>query len=217
MTQRLSADDPGNTELLRNLSVAYAKIGVTLTRTGNWADAVDNYRQSADLRRQLVDRDPGNWQWRALLAEAIEGTGVALAHAGRLDEGKGLLTDAIARYREVAQHDPRNAIARRDLARALNQYAVAILSTDRAGALTAAHESLAIFRGLVQGDSPPASALVDVAITMLTVADAGEDTRKNYEGSLAILRALDQQGTLPPGMRASMKSIEAYLDKLPKP
>jgi eukaryotic-like serine/threonine-protein kinase len=212
--RKLVNDTPPNTLRTENLSVAYAKIGVVLARTGRYAEAIDYYRPSVDLRQQLVAGDDTNWHWRSLLAEALEGLGIALVRAGKPDEGIPLLTDAVDRYRTIARHDEKNAASRHDLAVAHNTYAVAIMTKDRGAALDAAHQSLAIFRSLAT-DSPPA--LLDVAMALLTVADAGEDTRKNYEDAYLIYDSLDQRGVLPPGVKAMMPTMRTYLDGLPKP
>jgi energy-coupling factor transporter ATP-binding protein EcfA2 len=201
-----------------NLSIAYAKVALVLARGGHDTEAIDNYRPSVDLRRQLVALDMSNWRWRTLLAQALQGLGLALARSGNADEGLPLLTDAIDRYRAIAQHDPQNAGSRHDVALALNTYAGAVMAKDRAAALTAAHESLALFRALAAGDAPTPGALLDVAAVLLTVADAGEDTRKNYTEALSIYRSLDQQGgALPPAIKTMLPSMQSYIDGLPTP
>jgi tetratricopeptide (TPR) repeat protein len=207
---------PASTLRTENLSIAYAKVALVLARAGRNAEAIDNYRPCVELRRQLTALDMSNWRWRTLLAEAVEGLGLALVRSGNPDEGIPLLAEAIERYRAIAQHDPQNAGSRHDVAQALNVYAGAIMAKDRAAALAAAHENLALFRALAAGDAPPA-ALLDVAAVLLTVADAGEDTRKNYEEAWSIYQSLDQRGAIPPGMRAALAGVKIYLDGLPKP
>jgi eukaryotic-like serine/threonine-protein kinase len=209
---------PTNTLRTENLSIAYAKVALVLARAGRNAEAIDDYRPCVDLRRQLVALDMSNWHWRTLLAEAVEGLGMALVHSGNPDEGLPLLTEAIDRYRAIAQHDPQNVTSKHDVALALNIYAVAVMAKDRPAALTAAHESLALFRTLAAGDSPPPAALLDVAAVLLTVADAGEDTRKNYAEALSIYQSLDQRGNgLPPAIKAMLPKMQTYIDGLPTP
>jgi tetratricopeptide (TPR) repeat protein len=210
---------PSDTDTLRteNLSIAYAKVALVLGRSGRYADAVGDYRPAVDLRRRLVALDMTNWHWRALLAEAVEGLGNALARAGNKDEGLPLLKEAIDRYREISAHDAQSAVAKHDLALALNLYAGNVMATDRAAALTAAHESLSLFQALASGDQQTPSAQLDVAAVLLTVADAGEDTRKNYEAALAAYQSLDQKGLLPAGIKTMVPNMQAYIDTLPKP
>ena len=53
---------------------------------------------------------------------------------------------------------------------------------------------------------------------LLTVADAGEDTRKNYTEALSIYQSLDQQGKgLPPVIKAMLPKMKTYIDGLPTP
>jgi tetratricopeptide (TPR) repeat protein len=176
---------------------------------------VEYYRAALALRQKLVALDPSNWNWRALLAEASNRLAVALSQTGKLEEAKPLFHDSIESYRAISQHDPRNAVWRRNLAIALNLYAFAILATDRTGALDAFHESVPILRELASGASPPASALVDLVQTLLSVAELGDDVRKNYEEALALLQRLEQQGALPEYLRPALTNIKAGLDKLP--
>jgi tetratricopeptide (TPR) repeat protein len=215
----LHAQDQTAADTLRteNLSIAYAKVALVLGRAGRFAEAIDDYRPCVALRRRLVALDMSNWRWRTLLAEALEGLGLALARTGNTDEGFPLLMESIDRYRTIAQHDPRNAAARHDVAVALNLYAGSVMAKDRAAALAAAHESLGLFRALAAGDSPPPGALLDVAATLLTVADAGEDTAKNYAEALSIYQSLDQSGRLPAPIQAMLPNIKAIIDRLPAP
>jgi tetratricopeptide (TPR) repeat protein len=214
--QKLDSNAPPNTMRTENLSVAYAKVGLVLARAGRNLEAIDYYRPCVDIRRQLVARDNTNWRWRTLLAEAINGLGLVLARAGRPDEGLPLLTDAVDRYQEIVQHDANNAASRRALAMTLSTYAGAIMARDRRLALDAAHEALAIFRTLASGNPQP-SALLDVAMSLLIVADAGEETRKNYEDAYSIYRSLDDRGALPPGTKAMLPNLKIYIDNLPAP
>jgi tetratricopeptide (TPR) repeat protein len=215
---RTQSPAPANTQRKENLSIAYAKVALVLARAGRYAEAVDDYRPCVDVRRQLVALDMSNWRWRTLLAEAAEGLGMALARSGNAEEGLPLIKEAIDRYRDVVQHDARNAVSRHDLALALNIYAGNVMAKDRAASLAAAHESLALFRALADGDAPPPGALLDVAAVLLTVADAGEDTRKNYMEALSIYRSLDQQGGgLPSGIKAVLPAMQTYIDGLPTP
>ncbi|MBV9558635.1 MAG: tetratricopeptide repeat protein, partial [Pseudolabrys sp.] len=210
------AELPQNTRLMENVSVAYAKVALVLGRMKRPDETVENYRAALALRQKLVELDPSNWNWRALLAEVSNRLAAALSQTGKLEEARPLFRDSIERYRAISQHDPRNAVWRRNLAIGLNLYAFAILATDRAGALDAFHESVPIFRELASGASPPASALVDLVRTLLSVAELGEDARKNYEEALSLLQRLEQQGALPEDLRPALSNIKAGLEKLPK-
>jgi len=192
------------------------KVAQELTRSGRAAEAIDDYRSALDLRRQLVEGDASNWRWRTLLAEADEGLGLALTGTGKPDEGLPLLAEAVDRYRAIVAHDARNADSRHALAISLNVYAGALASKDRAAALNAAHESLALFRALATAEAPP-SAQLDVAAVLLRLVDLGEEPRKNGEEAYAIYQSLDQRGALPPAIKAMLPAMKARLDTLPKP
>jgi eukaryotic-like serine/threonine-protein kinase len=214
ISRALVSESPPNTNTARveGLSVAYAKVGVVLVHTGHHAEAVEYFRQSVELRRQLVALDATDWYRRELLADALEGLGNALARSGKPDEGIPLQTEAVDRYRAVVAHDPNNVDLQHGLAVALNAYASAKMPTDRGAALAAAHQSLDIFRTLAAGDSPPPAALRDVAATLLTIAEAGEDTRRNFEEVAAIYQSLDQRGALSANLKEVLAGVRAHLD-----
>jgi tetratricopeptide (TPR) repeat protein/energy-coupling factor transporter ATP-binding protein EcfA2 len=210
-------ETPENTQLMEGVSIAYAKVAVVLARSGRFAEAVNYSRPSLELRERLVESDPTNWHWRTLLAESNNRLAIALANSGKLNEAIPLFRESIQRYRAIVAHDPINVVSRHDLAIALNQFAFAVSSNDRATALEAFHESLPIFRELAAGDSVPPSALIDLAITLTSVAEAGYAVRMNYEEALSLYLQLDQKGLLPPQLQVMLPSLKTALERLPKP
>jgi tetratricopeptide (TPR) repeat protein len=178
---------------------------------------VDYNRPSLELRHRLVSLDATNWNWRTLLAESNNRLAIALANSGKLDLAIPLFRESIEDYRSIVAHDPRNAVSRHGLAISLNQFAYAMAASDRTVALDAFHESIPIFRELAAGDSAPPSAFIDLAVTLLSVAESGEAPRMNYEEALSLFLQLDQKGLLPPNLRAMLPVIKAALESLPKP
>jgi tetratricopeptide (TPR) repeat protein/biopolymer transport protein ExbD len=208
---------PQNTQLIEGVSTAYAKVANVLARMGRYAEAVDYNRPSLELRKRLVALDATNWNWRTLLAESNNRLAISLANSGQLDVAVPLFTDSIDHYRAIVAHDSRNAVSRHGLAIALNQFAYSIVASDPAAALNAFHESIPIFRELAAGDSAPPSTLIELAVTLISVAEAGEAPRMNYEEALSKLLQLDQKGFLPPNLQAILPGIKGALEILPKP
>src|SRR5262245_6203076 len=62
--QRLAAQDPGNAEWQRDLSVSRDKVGDVLVAQGNGAGALAAYRASLGIRERLAAQDPGNAAWQ---------------------------------------------------------------------------------------------------------------------------------------------------------
>jgi tetratricopeptide (TPR) repeat protein len=217
ITRSVFYDTPQNMQLIEGVSTAYAKVAGVLARMGRYAEAVDYNRPSLELRKRLVALDATNWYWRTLLAESNNRLAIALARSGKLDVAIPLFRESIEDYRAIVAHDPRNVLSRHGLAIALNQFSYLIAASDRGAALGAFHESVPIFRELSAGDSAPPSALIDLAVTLISVAEAGEAPRLNYEEALSIFLQLDQKGLLPPNLQAMLPGIKAALESLPKP
>jgi tetratricopeptide (TPR) repeat protein len=64
LIQDLLANDPKNTEWLRDLSVSYNKIGDVRLQEGDAKGALQAYQDGLAIRKDLSQKDPKNAQWR---------------------------------------------------------------------------------------------------------------------------------------------------------
>ncbi len=58
--EKLAAQDPGNAEWQRDLSVSYEKIGDVQRAQGDLGGALKAYQDSLAIRQKLAAQDPGN-------------------------------------------------------------------------------------------------------------------------------------------------------------
>ena len=98
---------------LRDLSVSLDNVGEVARARGDWAEAEAVYRESLDLRRQLVERLGGT-------PEALDDLAVSLLHmalvppgySGALAEAVGIYESLAARFPDVPRYAERLAAAR---------------------------------------------------------------------------------------------------------
>ena len=60
IARKLAAQDPGNAEAQRDVSVSLERLGDVKLQGGEQAGALAAYQESLDIRRKLAAQDPGN-------------------------------------------------------------------------------------------------------------------------------------------------------------
>jgi tetratricopeptide (TPR) repeat protein len=73
----LASRDPTNRQLQRDLSIAYAKIGLLLIRIGSWDEAIRQEEKALAIAEELIRSDPNNPEYRELLADSYLDLGKA--------------------------------------------------------------------------------------------------------------------------------------------
>jgi hypothetical protein len=76
--RRISAQEPGNGEWRRDISVSVNKIGDLLKAQSDPNGALMAYREALDIVRQLSANDPGNSEWRRDVSLSLERIGDVL-------------------------------------------------------------------------------------------------------------------------------------------
>ena len=64
IAERLAAQDPGNTEWQRDVSVSYNKIGDVRLEGGDRKGALEIYQKALAIAERLAAQDPGNTEWQ---------------------------------------------------------------------------------------------------------------------------------------------------------
>ena len=186
--RRLAETDPGTyMPFLSRVSFDLVERLVSLNRSD---EALEPARQTADRYRQLTATDPDSW--RAGLVISTIALGMALGYQRRLEEALAALKDAAEIYRHLAEADLG------DLAPELNDRLPVLAATlidvsqmfaeiDKAReALTAAEESVAIFRQMAAAD--PQSNLLGLGITLWVVGRIHESFHLDPQAGLAATR-----------------------------
>ena len=122
--QKVAAEHPGDPDLLEHLADAHSTLGKTSMVSGPLAAALDQFKQAAAIREQLVARKPDDALLRRVLMVAYGHIGDVLGNPW--GDNLGQPAEAIAYYHKaaaiaesLAQADPRNSLAQYDLASAL--------------------------------------------------------------------------------------------------
>ncbi|HKP73831.1 MAG TPA: protein kinase [Pyrinomonadaceae bacterium] len=120
--ERLAAEQPTNTDAVRDAAIAYEKIGNVMTATGDVAEALENRRKSLEIFKGLVEVDPKNVQAQQSLALSYIHLGDAFGSPDPPNLNRP--ADALENYRlaleilqTINQSDPNNVETRRELER----------------------------------------------------------------------------------------------------
>ena len=114
-SEKLAAADPGNTELLRDLTIGYEKVGDVLTAFGRHDEALTNYRKELPIMERLLAADSGNAEWQRDLAVTYERLGDVLVKLGRRAEALEAHRKCLAIRERLTAADPGNAQWQGDL------------------------------------------------------------------------------------------------------
>jgi len=171
-SQRLAADDPGNADRQRDLSVSQDNIGNVLSAQGDLTGALTAFRASLEICQRLAADDPGN-------ADRQRDLSVSRNNIGDVLSAQEDLTGALAAYRasheifkRLAADDPGNADWQRDLS--VSQEKIGdVLSAqgDLTAALAARRASHEIFGRLAADDPENADWQSDLSVSQEKIGD----------------------------------------------
>ena len=201
----LAAANPGSTDDLRELSVAYNRVGDVKKAQGDLVGALTAYQASLAMRQRLAQSDPSRAVWQRDVS-------VSYSRIGDVEKAQGDLAGALKSYRDsiatverLAQPDPGNAEWQRDLAISYNRLGdVLALQGKLAEALKAYRDDLAIAERLAAADPSNTQWQRDLLISYRLIGDVLvaqgklDEALKAYRDSLAIaegLAAADRDNT----------------------
>lgn len=115
VAQRLTTDDPGNTEWQRDLTVSYNKLGDVAVAQGKLDEAAQAYRDSLTIRKQLAASNSRNTEWQRDLSVSYDRLGDVAVAQGKLDEAARAYRDSLTIAKQLAASDPGNTQWQRDL------------------------------------------------------------------------------------------------------
>ena len=197
IARKLAAQDQGNAQAQRDVSVSLERLGAVKLRAGDQAGALAAYQESLDLRRKLAPQDQGNAQARRDVSVSLERLGAVKLRAGDQAGALAAYQEGLDIARKLAAQDPGNAEAQRDVARSLEGLGdVRLQGGDQAGALAAYQEGLDFRRKLAAQDTDNAEAQSDVAASLYKLGNvklqAGDQAGAlaAYQESLDIARKL---------------------------
>jgi len=203
--QKVANEHPGDPDLLERLADAYSTLGKCFLVNGPMSEALEQFKQTALIREQLVALKPDDVLLRRVLM-------VVYGHIGDLlgnpwFNNLGQPAEAIVYYRKaaaiaesMAQADPRNGLAQYDLASALMRQG--IIAPPRDGitdSLRTLRRAMAIEETLRVQDSKNVRHAENLAVLYeyigTRLADLGdrEAALESYRQSLALAQSLSAE------------------------
>ena len=200
IARKLAAQDRGNADAQRNVSVTLGNLGDVKVQAGDQAGALTAYQESLDIARKLAAQNQGNAQAQRDVAAILARLGDVKLQAGDQAGALAAYQESLDIRRKLAAQSPGNAVAQRDVSVSLDSLGdVKLRAGDQAGALAAYQESLDIFRKLAAQDQGDAQAQRDVSVSLNNLgyvklqADDQAGALAAYQESLDIFRKLAAQ------------------------
>ena len=151
--ERLAAEDPGNVDRQRNLSISHDNIGKVLNARGDMVGAERAHRASLAVAEQLVAIDPSNARWQRDLAISHMNIGRLLSAQGNLTGAERAYRASLARSEDLARSAPGDVQLQRDVSISLDGLGrVLHAQGNLTGAEQAYRGSLAVAERLVHSD-----------------------------------------------------------------
>ena len=115
----LVADDPANLAHQRKHATAIAIVGRVKEREKHFAEALDDFTRSREIREELVRLDRANLSYERDLSIALNDVGRIMEEQGDYGAALNVFTQSLEIKKKLAERDPTNTAHQRDLAIAL--------------------------------------------------------------------------------------------------
>jgi len=169
----LLAEDGGNVQWQRELSLSYNRIGEALSRANRRADALKSFQLAFDIRKSLAERYPENAELQRGLAISYERIGDELLIARKLDEAFDFYRTSLDIRTDLGAREPENSELKRDLSVSHEKIGDVQLHRRRFEPAKASYAtSLALRELLARTDETNAEAQRDIALSRAKIGDA---------------------------------------------
>jgi tetratricopeptide (TPR) repeat protein len=186
--QRLTAADPTNARLQRELAVAHSKVGGIHQEQGRLDDALAAFREDLAIFQHLTATAPANAGWQRELSIAHARVGDIYQEQGRLDDALAAFRENLAILQRLAATDPSNANWQRDLSIAHSRVGDIYREQGRLDdALAAFRELLAILQRITVTDPSNANWQRDLTVAHARVGDIDQEQGR-LDDALAAFR-----------------------------
>jgi len=193
----LLAEDAGNEQWQKELSLSYNRIGEVLAQANRRSEALDAYRLAFKIRKALADSKPDNAEVRRDLAVSYERIGDELLASNQIDEALDAYQNALDIRMLLTIDGPDNREWARDLSVSHEKMGdVRFTTGEFDAALTAYRSSLSIRQSLAAATNANGEAQRDVAVSHGKIGDTLremgniEQAIEPYRQSLAIRQKL---------------------------
>ena len=218
--QNLSANEPANTTLRRNLGLIYARVALAEMEAGNYSESIKYNLQAIDIQKQIVAADPNNLQIQFDLADVLANLGECFGRMGNLATATENFREAISISRQSLAKNPAYAhgvtnfantystfakilLKNGDVAKALENYRQALKLLDDEPFKSESTEKLAeIYEGMA-----------DASVSLNKSAGSLGEAKAMYQKSLDALLELQQKGKLNPDNTDKLNEIPLKIAK----
>lgn len=212
----LLARDRDNSEWQRGLSLFFSRIGDARLMAGEMQLAFSAYHESLSVDRMLLKQQPDNLGLRHEFSLYLEKIADLKQSAGDVKGALSLYEESLVIVRELAESN--DSTFRRSLSVSLDKIGdLRLTSGNEAGALNAFNEGLKMSRGLVALDPSNTEWQRDLVISLVKVANAGNNPRESFAEALVILKRLDAAGELGAEQSNWIALVESELGRLGRP
>jgi len=204
LLEDLTRRDPANASYQRTLMSTYSHLGDVLGNPkwrslGDAEGALDAYRRMLAVARRLHETDPANQQATSDYAIALTRV-AAVMPASERSERLAMLQDSLALLREIEQVNPQNALNRWDLTHGYWLLGDALIASDRAAAIHAYRQSVALAENLLAaGVFTPVPDLVSVLERLSILAAADGDRESALRHARRALEVCDPAAAIAKG------------------
>ena len=195
--EALLMQQPDSTDLQRELSVSYGRVGDVQVAQGNLPAALTSYQASLAIRERLAKSDPGNFSWQRDLSVPYDRVGNVQMAQGNLQAALTSYQASLVIRERLAKSDPGNLGGQSDLSVSYNKVGdVQVAQGNLPAALTSYQASLAIRERLAKSDPGNAGWQRNLSLSYDRVGDVQAAQGNlpaaltSYEASLAIRERL---------------------------
>lgn len=207
------ADATPDNEIKRALALSYERVGDALFDLARREQALEAYRMSVSVREDLAASAPGNLDAQATLAVSYDRIG----RSARDDPARALeaYRKSLAIREKLVAADPRNALWQRDLAASYDNIGTILLGFgERPDALELYRRAMTTREALANGDNGNPQWRILLVISLVKLAEAGDDAIANYQRALTLVQRLEHEGKLAATQTGWRAEIESRLSKL---
>ena len=214
--QQSATVDPAYAYWQRMASISHERIGRAFTMLKQHAAALAAFERSLAIRSRLADAAPGNANAHRDLYFVNANIGTVERERGELARALAAYGRAIAAIESVLAQTPGSFDDQQRLGTAIGiSFAIHTALKQPAKAVPLLKRWLAEVERSRAADADNLYWTKQYAITLATLANAGDDPRARYEAALAIARKLKAEGRLTADESQWIEKLEAAIAALP--
>ena len=182
IAQKLAAADPSSAQALRDLSIAYNKLGNVQRQSGQVTEALKSFNLEFEISKRLAAADPSDAQAQRDLSKSYLNLGDVQLQSGQVTKALGSYQKGLEICQKLAAADPNDARTQRDLYVSYFRLGdVQLQSGQVTDALGSYQQGLEISQKLAAANPSDAQAQLDLSISYETLGNLQLQSRQVTE------------------------------------